>query len=155
MGEPLRIADLAEDLIRLSGLEVGSDIEIAYTGIRPGEKLYEELFFGPDDATPTEHPKILRARDSMPSLEIDRHVEALIKAARNCDPEDTLRFRIRQLVPQYDHSSLHELPSLQNLDAPAMPHRTRVTREPAISQPLSVSTASLFEGTFQESPPAA
>src|SRR5215208_1112162 len=103
MGDPVKIADLAEDLIRLSGLEVGSDIEIMYTGVRPGEKLYEELFFGPEDSTPTQHPKILRARDGNPSIEIDTHVNALIEAARRRERESELRRMIRYLVPEYSH----------------------------------------------------
>ena len=45
MGEPVRIVDLARDMIRLSGLEEGSDIQIEFTGIRPSEKMYEEMFF--------------------------------------------------------------------------------------------------------------
>ena len=49
MGEPVRIVDLATDLIRLSGLELGADIEIQFTGMRPGEKLYEEMFFKGDE----------------------------------------------------------------------------------------------------------
>jgi len=101
MGEPVRIGDLAEDLIRLSGLEVGSDIEISYRGIRPGEKLYEELFFGPRDATPTRHPKILQARDGDTSAATNGTVDALIRAARRSDPEDELRKMIRLLVPEY------------------------------------------------------
>jgi FlaA1/EpsC-like NDP-sugar epimerase len=105
MGEPVRIADLAEDLIRLSGLEVGSDIEIVFSGVRPGEKLYEELFFGSDDATPTEHPKILQARDGNPSVEVNRHVTALIEAAKRRETPDELRRMIRQLVPGYRNPS--------------------------------------------------
>ncbi len=58
MGEPVRIADLASDLIRLSGLEPGRDIEIRYTGLRPGEKLYEELFDPAEAHERTEHAKI-------------------------------------------------------------------------------------------------
>lgn len=58
MGEPVRIADLAEDLIRLSGLEPGRDIEIRYTGLRPGEKLYEELFDPTEAHARTGHEKI-------------------------------------------------------------------------------------------------
>ncbi len=58
MGEPVRIADLASDLIRLSGLESGRDIEIRYTGLRPGEKLYEELFDPAEAHERTEHDKI-------------------------------------------------------------------------------------------------
>jgi FlaA1/EpsC-like NDP-sugar epimerase len=105
MGEPVKIADLAEDLIRLSGLEAGSDIEISYTGVRPGEKLYEELFFGPADATPTTHPKILRARDGNPSVEIDDYVGALISAAQRREPQDELRRMIQLLVPEYQHAN--------------------------------------------------
>ena len=73
MGEPVKIVDLARDLIRLSGLEVGRDIEIKFTGVRPGEKLYEELFFGAEMATPTTHPKVLRARHERAARRPGRH----------------------------------------------------------------------------------
>ena len=68
MGEPVKIRDLAENMIRLAGLTVrteaqpGGDIEIAVTGIRPAEKLYEELFYDETQATRTRQPKILRAK---------------------------------------------------------------------------------------------
>src|SRR6266571_926348 len=61
MGEPIRIVDLATDLVRLSGLEVGRDIEIRYTGIRPGERLYEEPFFRHEEALVEEHREQRRA----------------------------------------------------------------------------------------------
>jgi FlaA1/EpsC-like NDP-sugar epimerase len=105
MGAAVRIADLAEDLIRLSGLEVGTDIEIAYSGVRPGEKLYEELFFGEKDAMPTNHPKVLRARDANPSVEVDAQVNALIAAAHRSAPLGELLKMMRVLVPEYAHAS--------------------------------------------------
>ncbi|HEX4684480.1 MAG TPA: nucleoside-diphosphate sugar epimerase/dehydratase [Gemmatimonadaceae bacterium] len=101
MGDPVRISDLAEDLVRLSGLELGSDIEIIYTGVRPGEKLYEELFFGPEDAAPTSHPKILRARDHNAAEGLDDAIDELIEAARRRIPETELRRMIKGLVPEY------------------------------------------------------
>jgi FlaA1/EpsC-like NDP-sugar epimerase len=58
MGQPVRILDLARDMIRLAGLEVGRDIDIAFTGIRPGEKLYEELSMTDEQTRPTAHEKI-------------------------------------------------------------------------------------------------
>ena len=62
MGEPVRIVELAEDLIRLSGLRPGDDIEIRFTGMRPGEKLFEELSVAEESADQTFHPKIFVGR---------------------------------------------------------------------------------------------
>jgi len=59
MGEPVKIVDLAEQMIRLTGLEPGKDIEISFTGLRPGEKLYEELFHESEQLSATTHPKIM------------------------------------------------------------------------------------------------
>ena len=58
MGEPVRIADLARDLIELSGLEVGLDVEIVYTGLSPGEKMFEELFMSVERHARTQHEKL-------------------------------------------------------------------------------------------------
>ena len=60
MGQPVRIVDLARQMIRLSGLKEGEDIEIQFTGLRPGEKLYEELMIDGEDHTRTAHKKIMR-----------------------------------------------------------------------------------------------
>jgi FlaA1/EpsC-like NDP-sugar epimerase len=62
MGEPVKIRYLAEQMIRLAGREPGRDIRIQYTGLRPGEKLYEELFYESEAYAPTPHPKIRVAR---------------------------------------------------------------------------------------------
>ena len=102
MGEPVRIADLARDLIRLSGLEEGVDIEIEYTGIRPGEKLYEEVFFGDEDVRQTEHPKVIRAVSEEPSEALDGPIGELIRLA-SMVPNDAARLRaaIIDLVPDF------------------------------------------------------
>ena len=114
MGEPVRIADLARDLIRLSGLEEGVDIEIEYTGIRPGEKLYEEVFFGDEDVRQTEHPKVIRAVSEEPSEALDGPIGELIRLA-SMVPNDAARLRaaIIDLVPDFireDLSSKKVLP---------------------------------------------
>jgi FlaA1/EpsC-like NDP-sugar epimerase len=62
MGAPVRIVDLAEDLIRLSGLVPGKDVQIEFTGTRPGEKLFEELYFSMEKVNPTSHPRIFCLR---------------------------------------------------------------------------------------------
>ena len=62
MGEPVKVVDLARDLIRLSGLEEGREIDLVFTGLRPGEKLYEELYNDAETRLPTRHAKIFRAR---------------------------------------------------------------------------------------------
>ena len=101
MGEQVKIVDLAADLIRLSGFEVGTDIEIKFTGTRPGEKLYEELFFSAKNACPTAHPKILRANNADLPIAIGEKVTALIRAAERNLPPDDLRQMISAIVPEY------------------------------------------------------
>src|SRR5205085_7885575 len=64
MGEPVKIVDLARDLIELSGLEVGRDIDIVFSGLRPGEKLFEEMFTPGEHFEPTRHEKVLIARNA-------------------------------------------------------------------------------------------
>jgi FlaA1/EpsC-like NDP-sugar epimerase len=104
MGEPVKIADLAADLIRLSGKGVGKDIEIRYSGTRPGEKLYEELFFDAEHATPTDHPKVLRARNSALPIGVSTVVGDLIAAAQAGWPPEELRALLQRLVPDYEPS---------------------------------------------------
>jgi FlaA1/EpsC-like NDP-sugar epimerase len=104
MGEPIKIADLARDLIRLSGLEEGADIEIVYTGIRAGEKLYEEVFFGGEDVRATHHPKVLRAVGETAEPMLLACVETLIKhAVGYTSDERELRDQLRNLVPEFAH----------------------------------------------------
>jgi FlaA1/EpsC-like NDP-sugar epimerase len=101
MGEPVRVYDLATDLIRLSGLEPDVDIEVRVTGMRPGEKLFEELFFQGADVAPTIHPKILRARDGEAERHSTSDIDALTQAARENRSAATIRRLILELVPEY------------------------------------------------------
>ena len=101
MGEPVRILDLAADLIRLSGLEPGADIEVQFSGTRPGEKLFEELFFKGANVIPTDHPKILRARDAEITAGAVESIDALIDAARSNRAPNHIRHLLRELVPEY------------------------------------------------------
>jgi FlaA1/EpsC-like NDP-sugar epimerase len=101
MGEPVRVFDLATDMIRLSGLEPETDIEVRFTGLRPGEKMYEELFFQGADVSPTIHPKILRARDAESSALEPTDIDALIQAARENRSAAYIRRQILRLVPEY------------------------------------------------------
>jgi FlaA1/EpsC-like NDP-sugar epimerase len=102
MGEQIRIVDLARDLIRLSGLEEGSDIEISFSGIRPGEKLYEEVFFGHEEVEPTTHPKVLRTAGDPVDATVEGAIEELIRQA-NTAPDDVeaIRGSLRALVPDF------------------------------------------------------
>jgi FlaA1/EpsC-like NDP-sugar epimerase len=105
MGEPVRIIDLARTMIQLSGLTVrdelnpAGDIAIAEVGLRPGEKLYEELLIG-ESPTPTKHERIMMAREKfLPWGEL----LALLHALRKCrDREETINL-LGQLVPEFEH----------------------------------------------------
>lgn len=111
MGEPVKILDLARDMIRLSGLEQGVDIDIQFTGIRPGEKLYEEMFFNHEIAEPTEHPKVLRARNGKHGIVQDAPIAELISGAAADTPEDTLRGLLKNLVPDFSSNGADATPS--------------------------------------------
>lgn len=101
MGEPLLIRDLAEQMIRLSGLEPGKDIEIVYTGLRPGEKLFEEVFHEQESLQGTTHPKLRLAGSRR--IEWDWLVAGLDRldnaaASRDCP---ALVAHLRAIVPEY------------------------------------------------------
>ena len=100
MGEPVRIVDLATDMIRLSGLEVGRDVEIVFTGLRPGEKLFEELHYADAKYLPTRHPKILVLGGARRDLkELHASVDRLLNLGDN-DPWRIVE-HLRELVPEY------------------------------------------------------
>ena len=101
MGRPVKILDLAESMIRLSGYEPYRDIDIIETGLRPGEKLYEELLVHGEDMTRTANEKIFIEKDPPPSREeIAEAVRKLGAACDTCDDE-TVRQALRELVPSY------------------------------------------------------
>ena len=102
MGEPIKIVDLAKDLICLSGYQVGKDIEIAYTGLRPGEKLFEELFLPDEEYQKTGHEKLLvveNASQNIPS-QLLQHVADLLQSASINDSME-IRSSLQKLVPGY------------------------------------------------------
>ena len=100
MGESVRIVDLARDLIRLSGLQQ-DDIEIVFTGLRPGEKLYEELYFEDEEMQATPHSKLFVAYHRPYELaDVRAAIERLTAVVH--ESTEQLRDEIRQLVPEYD-----------------------------------------------------
>jgi FlaA1/EpsC-like NDP-sugar epimerase len=101
MGEPVKIVDLARELITLSGFRPGEDIEMRYTGPRPGEKLFEELSIKGEDMQPTRHPKIgIWKNIPMNHDRIEGGINELVNSASRRDYNEIVR-RIKQLVPEY------------------------------------------------------
>jgi FlaA1/EpsC-like NDP-sugar epimerase len=101
MGEPVRIRDLAEQMIRLAGKQPGRDVQILYTGLRPGEKLFEELFHPLENYHGTAHPKIFEAAPRQQSAamvvaQLARATEAVTKF-----DEDALRTCVSALLPAF------------------------------------------------------
>ncbi|KAA3627106.1 MAG: polysaccharide biosynthesis protein [Proteobacteria bacterium] len=113
MGEPVRIADLARRMIHLSGMEVRDeshpegDIAIEYTGLRPGEKLYEELLIG-SDAVATAHPRIWRGRESaLAWVDLEPLLETMNSACVKGDCSQAVAL-LREAVPEYSPDGLHD-----------------------------------------------
>lgn len=124
MGEPVKIVDLARDLIALSGLRDGDDIEIHFTGTRPGEKLFEELSTSAEHADKTRHPKIFVGKAATPSREVVlqrlEHLAGCVRAGS----EQTVLVSLRGMVPEFEPPKpevRRPEPALQDETAAAAP----------------------------------
>ena len=102
MGKPVPIVDLARKMIRLSGLVPNIDIEIKYTGLRPGEKLYEELLSDAENTVPTHHDKILIAKIREEKIEgLETHFEELFTYAGQAGQSMAMVSKMKELVPEF------------------------------------------------------
>ena len=100
MGQPVRIYDLAVKMIRLSGLTLGKDIQITFTGLRPGEKLYEELLANKENTTETPNPKIMIAKvRTYDYKEVSKEIDELIALKDNTD--FAIVKKMKDIVPEY------------------------------------------------------
>lgn len=107
MGEPVKILDLAIKMIKLAGYTPNQEIEIKITGLRPGEKLYEELLSDKTKTLPTHHQKIMITRDKVKDYqEVNQAIELIIKAAKSSEPRKVV-MRMKQLIPEFQSSNIN------------------------------------------------
>jgi FlaA1/EpsC-like NDP-sugar epimerase len=113
MGEPVRILDMAKDLIKLSGLEPEKDIKIEFTGIRPGEKLFEELLTSEEGTDVTNFEKIMVAKKNGMVDDFEKKLDRLFETARQGDIQ-SIRSLIYSLVPSFQGYSKEKLTNYNN-----------------------------------------
>jgi FlaA1/EpsC-like NDP-sugar epimerase len=101
MGKSVRIVDLAKRMISLSGLTLGKDIQVRFTGLRPGEKLYEELLNSKENTIPTHHPRILiaKVRKYDPG-EVALQIDDLIRLAGSGHEKEVVQ-KMKAIVPEF------------------------------------------------------
>ncbi len=111
MGKPVKIVDLARQIVRLAGLRPDADVEIRFTGLRPGEKLFEELFHGKEPPAPTGHPGLLMAtpRTADPAI-VGRAIEEIAAACRGGQTRLALTM-LGRLVPEFEHNADGAVPA--------------------------------------------
>jgi FlaA1/EpsC-like NDP-sugar epimerase len=108
MGESVKIIDLAKKMIQLNGLELGKDIEIKITGLRPGEKLYEELLASEENTIPTHHPQILKAQIRNEDEEQLKRIDDLIQLFETQKNTDIVA-KMKEIVPEFiSNNSIYE-----------------------------------------------
>ncbi|NBX68650.1 MAG: polysaccharide biosynthesis protein [Proteobacteria bacterium] len=100
MGSPVKIVDLARQLIILNGLQEGKDIEIVFTGLRPGEKLYEEVLFESEVTLETSHPMIRVAKAREVGEKFNQHLDSVLGKSQSYYPSE-IQDRVQTLVPEY------------------------------------------------------
>jgi len=110
MGKSIRIIDLAEKMIKLSGMTPGKDIQVVFTGLRPGEKIFEELFHDKEKTQPTYHSKILVAKvREYDYSSFEKDITELIGLFRKQNNEAIVR-KMKELIPEYvSHNSVYEM----------------------------------------------
>ncbi len=129
MGQPIRIADLARTLIRLSGV-ADRDVPIVFTGLRPGEKLFEELFYSSETPLPTPHEKVQRTCGNLtPWPNLSWHLHEL-QQLMGSESDQSMRAKIQDIVPEYDYVVAVE-PSRTTKNVPARPHAATMVFSPA------------------------
>jgi len=114
MGEPIKINDLAKEMIQLAGLKLGTDIDIMYTGLRPGEKLFEELLASSEYNLPTHHEKIMIGQVQIYNYEVVNRTIKELLGSLNYEDNTLLVSRMKDLVPEFvsNNSSFSILDSI-------------------------------------------
>jgi len=119
MGKPVKIYDLAENLIKLSGFEPHEDIKIKVIGLRPGEKLYEELLMSEEGLTETDHEKIFIGRPGEFEIsEVKKSIERLLSVSNTWNI-DEVKAMLKEVVPTYEEPSHHKVNN-ENIDEVAV-----------------------------------
>ncbi|HKJ54867.1 MAG TPA: polysaccharide biosynthesis protein, partial [Nitriliruptoraceae bacterium] len=151
MGEPVRIVDLAESVIRLSGLEPDVDIPIVFTGMRPGEKLFEELALDEEHATRTRHPKIWIGSVPNPGwIDADRDLDDLIAIADQLSAAQ-VRDRVRGLVPEFVEDEAIDASANEDVDEmTGGPQRRRAALR-VVADPASPDGATIGDDALGQS----
>jgi FlaA1/EpsC-like NDP-sugar epimerase len=122
MGEPVLIADLARTLVRMSGASE-SDVPIVFTGLRPGEKLFEELFYSTETLLPTPHDKVHRTRGSLASwANLSQQLGELRQLARS-GSDQSIRAKIQDIIPEYVYETIRvpSVASTEDIAEPTIP----------------------------------
>jgi FlaA1/EpsC-like NDP-sugar epimerase len=121
MGKSVKIVDLAKKMIKLSGLTIDKDIQIIYSGLRPGEKLYEELLNDLENTQPTHHPKIMIA--TVREYDFNQVTQAILELVSLFNKQDNLAIvkKMKELVPEFiSKNSIYEV--LDKEDVPITKH---------------------------------
>lgn len=121
MGKSIKIVDLAKKMIKLSGLTLGKDIQVMFTGLRPGEKLYEELLNDKENTIPTHHPKIMIAKvREYEHRTVEMQINELMKLNMGQNNDAIIR-KMKEIVPEYiSHNSIYEKLDKEKVNIPAL-----------------------------------